>query len=230
LTTKADTRRGIEEAIGRAVKVYILYLQETFKTNPSGRMRWSQDYSTSEILIQEYTDMDAEDMGKRPALLILGGPARMGPTFTDRVVHVDGKKGFLIEVDIIMTTVQIYCLSREGAEARSLAYHVMEIICDAAQDLQRIGGFQKVASSVSLSQEASAGSLIKGDDSWKMVTVGSPLAVPYIRQQNLMPDNPQVKVRRQVFADVQQRIGDEPDNRSTEVEKLQRLKLKITGG
>lgn len=217
MTTIAETRGGLSNAVAHAVRTYLAYIQETFRMHEVGEMRWSEDPAESEIIVQEKGgSLDLPEIGNRPLILVQRGPIRTGG-FMDRSGGTDFETGEEFESDILSTTMQIFCISKEGAEAESIAYYLQNLILSSRRELQQYGRFQKVVPSVTLSEEMPAGSLVPGDD-WKMVVIGSPIVLQFRATIAIGPDHPHFRAKRAVNLRVQNRLGvqDSPETAAME--------------
>lgn len=189
-------------------------------------MRWSEDPSTSEIIIQEKGPLEPSEFGSRPLILVSRGPLRTGG-FMDRSGGIDFTTGEEIESDILSTSMQIFCVSKEGVEAESIAYYLQSLVLSNRRELQQYGRFQKVIPSVTLSEEMPAGSLVPGDDSWKMVVMSSPVVIQYFEHGNIGPDHPHYRAKRDVSLRVQNRLGVKDSPVSVAMEAFHRYQAKI---
>ena len=191
----------IPDVLTDSVRCWISWMKALFSLRPPGNYRWLPNMSETEIVIIDQGPYNIESPNKRPAIITTLGPStwamsgisQMESTFPG--IPNAWQINFL---GMISAAIGINVVAREGAEARTIAYHVFRMIPVFEKLLQR-KGLHGVSYSLVIGQESSAGALVQGSSApeWKLVTVQAPFMLhDYLEMEENTPGSVQEIVQQ----------------------------------
>jgi len=168
-TSHAIPRKSIAE--GREIpdatifirRTVIEFLQVLFSTREpnKNRFHWNKDITQSEIQITDNHSVNLTDVNKRPMIIAVRGPISwqgtgLGGNSLESVDRPTGRRTFN---DMLIGSVVLNCISREGVEADQLAQFVFNAFKFFSPVLKKFGFFTIKSTSIG------AESLIKASGS-----------------------------------------------------------------
>jgi hypothetical protein len=173
------------------VRLFVRFLQGLFGTFEKGAYHWSLDESATDITITDQGTVNKEVIEKRPAIVVSLGPMAMNNIAIDQFAGPitnwkDSSKPPLYDpswnphtgtkrhTDLISSTMTVNCLSREGVEARRIAWIVGYFTRALKRVLMR-SGLHRVGEEVQFGAESAPGSIVQPDSNEiVMVSVSLP--------------------------------------------------------
>ena len=185
-----------EDPLSHYARLFVRFLQTLFSTFEKGAYHWSMDEKNSDISISDQATVNREVVEKRPAIILSMGPLAMNNIAIDQLAgpllqqkRVDGKdalftpnvnttNGAVRHTDLFSGTATYNCISREGAEARRIAWIAGYFTRALKRSLMK-AGFHRVGEEVQFGAESSPGSLVQPDSN-EIVMVS--VSVPFYAQ------------------------------------------------
>lgn len=176
-----------EDPLLAYTRMFVRFLQLVFASFEKGSYQWSEDASTSDIVIQGEATVSLEVVEKRPAIVVGRGPAAFTNVSLDQFAGplLDPKTGKLTRnldldgnrrhTDLLSSVMTYNCLSREGLEAQRLAW----TCAYATRALKKVlmkAGLHRVGEELQVGAESPPGSIVQPDSNEiVMVSVSVPI-------------------------------------------------------
>lgn len=167
-----------EDPLFHYTRVFIKFLQLVFASFPKGSYHWSEDEALTDIIIQDQGVTGMDVIEKRPAIIVMRGPAQFGNVSMDQFYGYDPSTGERTHVDLVSSSVTYNCISTQGLEAQRLAW----IAKMATRTLKRTllqAGMHRVGEEISVGAETPPGALVPGDPNQAIMV---PVMVPFYFQ------------------------------------------------
>lgn len=118
------------------------FLQILFNTRPPGSFHYDQDDTKSDILIADVHSVDTKAVGVRPAIIAVRGPLNWQDVGIGSIEHRDQSTGDYTINGLIIGSLALSCISREGLEAEQIGHLVFNSFKMFRPVLQKYGFFQ----------------------------------------------------------------------------------------
>jgi len=168
------------DAMRKAIRGWLMFLQGFMKERPAGRYRWHPDPNQTEILI---VDQESDITITRPRIVTTRGPYGWVGTSHAQILQQSLESPNKMFTDLLQASVAINVVMREGLEAQNLAYTIMRAIPFFRPQIARVAGLHAIMTNMSISQESPIGQVVSGSavPEWKKVT----LTVPFYLQDTI---------------------------------------------
>ena len=168
-----------DDAIHKATRAWLIWLQGLFRTRPSGHHRWDPNMDQTEIVITDQNPDKIEKSNIRPVIATARGPATWAGTSMGQSIQHDLASPRTTYTDIIGTSMTLSIVAREGLEAQNIAYFIFRMIPVFKSSIMRLGDIHAISSNITLTQENQQGSVVPGSSSpeWKMIQVIIPFYI-----------------------------------------------------
>lgn len=183
-----------EDPLAHYARLFVRFLQVLFASFEKGAYHWELDEKMTDITISDQGTVNKEVIEKRPAIIVTLGPLAMnniamdqfnGPLLeTDKegqrtfTANIDNSTGARRYTDLVSSTVTYNCLSREGAEARRIAWIAGYFTRTLKRTLMK-AGLHRVGEEVQFGAESAPGSIVQPDSN-EIVMVS--VSVPFYAQ------------------------------------------------
>lgn len=183
-----------EDPLAHYARMFVRFLQVLFSSFEKGAYHWDLDEKSSDIVISDQATVNKEVVEKRPAIIVSLGPLALNNIAMDQFAgplletDAEGKKTFTPNInnstgavrhtDLVSSTVTYNCLSREGAEARRIAWIAGYFTRTLKKTLMK-AGLHRVGEEVQFGAESAPGSIVQPDSN-EIVMVS--VSVPFYAQ------------------------------------------------
>ena len=179
-----------EDPLTHYTRVFVRFLQVLFQTFEKGAYHWDPDDKSSDITISDQSTIRAEEVEKRPAIVVSRGPLALTNVSMDQFSgpilqkdaqgkeyfkpNLDLKTGARRHTDLSSCTMTYNCLSREGLEAQRIAW-ICGYFTRALKRTLLKAGMHRVGEEIQFGSESSPGSIVQPDpNEIVMVSVSVP--------------------------------------------------------
>lgn len=170
------------------------FLQVLFGTFEKGAYHWELDEKNTDIVITDQATVNQEVVEKRPAIIVALGPLAMNNVAIDQFAgpvmeknaagqvkfepNLNSVTGARRHTDLISASITYNCLSREGPEARRIAWIAGYFTRTLKRTLMK-AGLHRVGEEIQFGAESAPGSLVSPDSN-EIVMVS--VSVPFYAQ------------------------------------------------
>lgn len=163
-----------EDPLYHYTRLFVRFLQLVFGSFEKGNYHWDEDEALTDVLISDQAVSGRDVAEKRPAIIVMRGPANFAGLAMDQFHSYDPSTGARTHTDLVSCSVTYNCLSSEGVEAQRLAWISMMATRRLKRTLMR-AGLHRVGEEVAMGPESPPGALIQGDPAEiTLVTVSVP--------------------------------------------------------
>ena len=168
-----------DDAVHKATRAWLIWLQGLFRTRPSGNYRWDSNMDETEIVITDQNPDNVEKTNTRPIIATARGPATWAGTSMGQSILHSFDSPRTTYTDLIGTSTTLSVIAREGLEAQNIAYFIFRMIPVFKDSIMRLGGIHAISNNVTLTQENQQGAVVPGSSSpeWKMIQVIIPFYI-----------------------------------------------------
>jgi hypothetical protein len=192
-TTSLPQPQGLgEDPLSSYLRIFTRFLQLVFASFEKGSYQWSQDFGTTDIVIQGEGTVQTEVVEKRPAIVVSRGPVAFTNLVLDQFAGplLDAQTGKLTRnlnlvtgerrhTEMLSASVSYNCLSKEGLEAQGIAWRCAYATRVLKRALLRVG-MHRVGEELQVGSESPPGSIVQPDPK-EIIMV--PVGVPFYFQQ-----------------------------------------------
>lgn len=185
-----------EDPLTHYTRVFVRFLQVLFQSFEKGAYRWDLDDKNSDITISDQSTIRAEEVEKRPAIVVTRGPLAMTNVSMDQFAgpilqrdaqgkeyfkaNLDAQTGARRHSDLSSCTMTYNCLSREGLEAQRIAW-ICGYFTRALKRTLMKAGMHRVGEEIQFGAESAPGSIVQPDSN-EIVMVS--VSVPFYFQDS----------------------------------------------
>jgi hypothetical protein len=189
-------------------RLFIRFAQGLFFQAPAGSYHWTPDLESTEIVITDENPIEANVVGKRPAINFTRGPVRFYSLGLDDLLEYRMELGQKTKAILVPGTMSINCCSSNDLESEQIAWVLGEHIW-LLRDLFMKAGFFEVGREIGIGSPSPAGSIVAADEGqeWYCTTVSCPLQFP--RMSKFTP------LGQQIVDSIKMTLGVEHSNVST---------------
>ena len=205
-----------EDPLSQYTRIFTKFLQLVFMSFEKGSYKWTNDYETSDIVIQGEGTMQLEVVEKRPAIIVSRGPVAFtnvaidqfaGPLLdakTGRItLNYDPATGSRRHTDLLSSSMSFNCLSSEGLEAQRLAWICAYAVRALKRSLMQVG-MHRVGEDIQVGSESSPGAIVQ-PDTQEIVMVS--VSVPFLFQQTWTTEPEDKTLLNQVSLALRSEVG-----------------------
>jgi hypothetical protein len=167
-----------EDPLFYFTKLFVRFLQVVFHSFAKGSYRWDADDATTDIVISDQGSLGNEVVDKRPAIVVIRGPASWSNISMNQFKSFDFNTGTTTHTDLIAASVAYQCMAIEGLEAQRLAWISSYATRTLKRNLLR-AGLHRVGENIEMGAETDASGLL-GDPGSEISLV--PVVVPFFFQ------------------------------------------------
>lgn len=176
-----------EDRVRVATRAWLRWLQGLFGSRPVGHYHWEQNMDETEVVITDQMPEHIEPNSRRPIVTTARGPVSWAGMSSNQVRDQDILGQHKVFSDIVVSSMTISIIAREGLEAQNLGYMLFRMIPVFKPQLLRLGNMHSIGNNVQLTPETTHGALVPGSSvpEWKMVQ----LTVPFYLQDTISSDD-----------------------------------------
>jgi hypothetical protein len=172
-----------DDPVRQATRAWLVWLQGLFGSRPVGNHHWEENIDETEVVISDQMPTHIEPTSRRPIITTARGPISWGGVSTNQLRDQDLLGQSRVFTDIVVCSMTLSVIAREGLEAQGLGYMLFRLIPVFKPQLLRLGNMHSIGNNVQLTQETTHGALVPGSSvpEWKMVQ----LTVPFYLQDTI---------------------------------------------
>jgi|WetSurSiteA1Bulk_404760.scaffolds.fasta_scaffold04902_2 hypothetical protein len=173
-----------EDPLNYMVKAFIAFLQTIFEKAPIGYFHWSPQLEDAEIIITEENPIALDTVGQRPAISVVLGAVEWNASSMDEYLGSNPQTGTSKHTDLLPGMMSLNCCSRNGTEARFLAWQCGRHIWNLRRIFMQEPFIHEIGRRIRIGPVTPAGAIVQGDTEgeWRAASVSCPFYLQWFEQ------------------------------------------------